>query len=59
MATKFGVEWFETSAKTGFGVEKTFGYLASEISNRYEKEIESMKKISLSDSGNKKKGGCC
>ena len=60
MANKFGIQWFETSAKTGQGVEKTFGFLGSEISQRYEKEIKSLKEISLEGSANKgNKRGCC
>ena len=60
MADKFNIKWFETSAKTGQGVDKTFAFLSSEISRRYEKEIKSLKEISLKGSANKgKRKGCC
>ena len=61
MAKKHNLKWFETSAKSGQNVEQAFDYLAQQIKNKFEFEIESLRQIALEKGGlsSTKKKKCC
>ena len=59
MADEFSIEWFECSAKTGVNVEETFEHLASEITKAFESNIESLRRIDISQGSSKNKKKCC
>jgi small GTP-binding protein len=63
LANEFGVEYFETSAKTGDGVEQTFMRLAKLILDNQRERVQTKagSAVSLSSKSgrNAKSGGCC
>lgn len=58
-AKLLNIDWFETSAKNGTNVSKCFETLATKILEKYNQQMESLKKIALSNTNEKKKRGCC
>ena len=65
LADKYGIPFFETSAKSGINVEDTFMTIARDIKNKIllnetTQGNNDTKKISAADDSKKKKeGGCC
>ena len=62
VAQEFDLKYFEVSAKEGKNVEAPFYYMAEEIKNRYEYEIQSMRELVIqreSHKSIKKNRNCC
>ena len=70
MAADYNVQYFETSAKTGYNVEETFMKLATMVKRRKDKEATESggaasaksgggKVVSIKEGSNQKKKGCC
>lgn len=57
LATELGMKFFETSAKTGVGVNESYDYLIEEMIENNKKTIE--QKNSRLGNLEKKKDGCC
>lgn len=68
MAKEYGINYFETSAKKGIGVEEAFRNIAEAVVERLMKESGGPRqtgakaaadKVDIAGSDGPKKGGCC
>ena len=59
IAKTYGMDFFETSSKTGYNVQESFLHLVEKVYASFDDENTDTKGVAISSNKGKKKNGCC